>query len=43
MVQNRKLLEDAAYQEAYKQASDKQSHENANRIKQSFQNINTTR
>jgi len=43
MVQNRKLLEDAAYQEAYKQISDQQAHENANRIKQSFQNINTTR
>lgn len=43
MVQNRKMMEDANYQEAYKQVSDQQAHASATSISAGFQNINNTR
>lgn len=43
MVQNRKLLEDAAYQEAYKQVSDQQTKKMSESIKQDLININQNR
>jgi len=43
MVQNRKMMEDAAYQEAYKQVSEQQSKDDAARTSQAFQNLNNTR
>jgi hypothetical protein len=43
MVQNRKMLEEAAYQEAYKHISDAQAHATSSKIKEGFQNINHTR
>lgn len=43
MVQNRKLMEEASYQEAYKQVSDQQSQESAARRNQAVNNLNQTR
>lgn len=43
MVQNRKLLEDSAYQEAYKQLSDQQTKSMSESMKQDLNNINQTR
>ena len=43
MVQNRKMMEEAAYQEAYRQVSDQQAKDDAARTFQAFQNLNNTR
>ena len=43
MVQNRKLMEESTYQEAYKQVSDQQSQESAARRNQAVNNLNQTR
>jgi hypothetical protein len=43
MVQNRKLMEDAAYQEAYKQISDQQSAERHQKMEDAVTNLNKNR
>lgn len=43
MVQNRKMLEESAYQEAYREVSDQQRHDSAQKMHEDFQNINKTR
>lgn len=43
MVQNRKLMEEASYQEAYKQVSDQQSQESAVKRSQAVSNLHQTR
>ena len=43
MVQNRKMMEDASYQEAYRQVSEQQSKDDDARTSQAFQNLNNTR
>lgn len=43
MIQNRKLMEDAAYQQAYQELAAQQAHASSASIRSGFQNINKNR